>query len=119
MSPVRILIAALFVAALATPAVADDVLFENVRIFDGKSPALSAASNVLVKGNLIDTVSVAPIAADGVTRIDGKGRTLLTFKRSSQHLNQGDCDGHSKATITPVWTRAVAIAGATAGSGTN
>jgi putative transposase len=43
----------------------------------------------------------------------------LTFKRSSQHLNQRDCDGHSKATITPVWTRAVAIAGATAGSGTN
>ena len=43
----------------------------------------------------------------------------LTFKRSSQHLNQGGCDGHSKATITPVWTRAIAVAGATAGSGTN
>jgi putative transposase len=43
----------------------------------------------------------------------------LTFKRSSQHLNQGGCDGHSKATITPVWTRAVAVAGATTGSGTN
>jgi putative transposase len=38
----------------------------------------------------------------------------LTFKRSSQHPNHGDCDGHSKATITPVWTRAVAIAGSTA-----
>ena len=39
---------------------------------------------------------------------------FLTFKRSSQHPNHGDCDGHSKATITPVWTRAVAIAGSTA-----
>lgn len=29
------------------------VLFENVRIFDGKGNALSAASNVLVSGNKI------------------------------------------------------------------
>ena len=29
-------------------------LFQNVRIFDGKSAALSAPSNVLVKGNVIE-----------------------------------------------------------------
>src|ERR1700738_2627401 len=36
-------------------------LFQNVRIFDGKSAALSAPSNVLVKGNVIERISVDPI----------------------------------------------------------
>ena len=31
------------------------VLFQNVRIFDGKSDTLSAPSNVLVSGNKIET----------------------------------------------------------------
>jgi putative transposase len=39
------------------------------------------------------------------------------FKRSSQHLNEGGCDGHSKATITPFWTRAAAVTGTAASSG--
>lgn len=53
-------------------------LFQNVRIFDGKSAALSAPSNVLVKGNVIDSISTAAIAADpGVTVIAGGGRTLM------------------------------------------
>ena len=34
-------------------------LFQNVRIFDGKSAALSAPSNVLVKGNTIERISSA------------------------------------------------------------
>ena len=38
------------------------------------------------------------------------------FKRSSQHLNEGGCDGHSKATITPFWTGAVAVTGTAASS---
>ena len=40
------------------------------------------------------------------------------FKWSSQHLNQGGCDGHSKRRSTSVWTRAIAVARSTAGSGT-
>jgi imidazolonepropionase-like amidohydrolase len=53
-------------------------LFQNVRIFDGKSAALSAPSNVLVKGNVIERISAAPIAAEqGVTVIAGGGRTLM------------------------------------------
>ena len=53
-------------------------LFQNVRIFDGKSGALSAPSNVLVRGNLIERISTTPIAAEpGVTVIDGDGRTLM------------------------------------------
>ena len=39
------------------------------------------------------------------------------FKRSSQHLNEGGCDEHSKASITPVWTGAVAVTGAASSSG--
>jgi imidazolonepropionase-like amidohydrolase len=56
------------------------VLFQNVRIFDGKSDALSQPSNVLVRGNKIDKISTGPIAIDeiaGVTTIDGKGETLM------------------------------------------
>ncbi|HEU4986117.1 MAG TPA: amidohydrolase family protein, partial [Rhizobiaceae bacterium] len=41
-------LAATLVLGFCTTAGADDVLFENVRIFDGKGTALSAASNVLV-----------------------------------------------------------------------
>ena len=55
-------------------------LFENVRIFDGKSATLSAPSNVLVRGNKIETISSQPIAADrrADTRIiTGGGRTLM------------------------------------------
>jgi len=51
-------------------------LIRNVRIFDGKSGNLSAPSNVLVRGNRIERISTAPIAAYGVT-IDGGGRTLM------------------------------------------
>ncbi len=55
------------------------VLFQNVRIFDGKSAALSAPSNVLVRGNTIEKISIEPIPLDNadVTTIDGRGRTLM------------------------------------------
>src|ERR1700726_2814279 len=53
-------------------------LFENVRIFDGKGALLSAPSNVLIKGNIIERISTEPIAAEpGVTVVAGKGRTLM------------------------------------------
>ena len=55
-------------------------LFENVRIFDGKSATLSAPSNVLVRGNKIETVSTQPVPVDrrADTRIvAGGGRTLM------------------------------------------
>jgi hypothetical protein len=37
------------------------VLFENVRIFNGTSDRLSVSSQVLVVGNIIKTISTAPI----------------------------------------------------------
>jgi imidazolonepropionase-like amidohydrolase len=55
-------------------------LFQNVRIFDGKSAALSAPSNVLVRGNIIERISVTPIAVDAnadVRVIAAGGRVLM------------------------------------------
>jgi imidazolonepropionase-like amidohydrolase len=55
-------------------------LFQNVRIFDGRSTGLSAASNVLVRGNTIENISLSPIAVDanaGVRVIAGGGRVLM------------------------------------------
>ncbi len=55
-------------------------LFQNVRIFDGKSAALSAPSNVLVKGNTIERISTNPITVDTNTKvlvIAADGRVLM------------------------------------------
>ena len=55
-------------------------LFNNVRVFDGKGASLSELTNVLVRGNLIERISPAPIAVDRSATaaiIDGGGRTLM------------------------------------------
>ena len=54
-------------------------LFQNVRIFDGKSAALSPSSNVLVRGNTIDRISADPISVEGntVLVIEADGRVLM------------------------------------------
>ena len=67
-------------AASAQQSATGVTLFNNVRVFDGKSPSLSEPTNVLVRGNLIERISRAPIAVDrsATTRIiDGGGRTLM------------------------------------------
>lgn len=65
----------------APPAAEGSVtLFQNVRVFDGKTPTLSPPSNVLVRGNLIETISATPIAVDrraDTHIIEGGGRTLM------------------------------------------
>ncbi len=54
------------------------VLFQNVRIFDGKRDTLSASSNVLVRDNKIEKISSAALTADAQTVvIDGGGRALM------------------------------------------
>lgn len=56
------------------------VLFENVRVFDGKSGRLSGPSNVLVRNDRIESISTGPIATDRSARtlvINGGGRTLM------------------------------------------
>jgi imidazolonepropionase-like amidohydrolase len=55
-------------------------VFENVRIFDGKSPSLSAPSNVLIRGNIIERITTDQIPVDrrADTRIiSGGGRVLM------------------------------------------
>jgi len=62
----------------AAPAPRDAaILIENVRIFNGESPELSAPSSVLVRGNTIAQISRDKITADGARVIDGGGRTLM------------------------------------------
>jgi imidazolonepropionase-like amidohydrolase len=60
--------------------VSTGVVFENVRIFDGKSDGLSGPSHVLVIGNVIKAISSTPIADPANTtlqRIRADGRTLM------------------------------------------
>jgi imidazolonepropionase-like amidohydrolase len=53
-------------------------LFQNVRIFDGKSSVLSAPSNVLVRNHVIERVSINPITPDAnVSVIAGNGHVLM------------------------------------------
>jgi imidazolonepropionase-like amidohydrolase len=55
-------------------------LFQNVRIFNGKNAALSAPSNLLVRGNTIERISVSPITVERnaeVRVIAANGRVLM------------------------------------------
>lgn len=57
---------------------APEVLFRNVRIFDGKSAALSGPTAVLVRGNTIAAIGAGAIpAGPAVMIVDGGGRTLM------------------------------------------
>lgn len=56
------------------------VVFENVRIFDGRSSSLSEPAHVLVRGNKIDQISAAPLPNEMIGDamvIEGDGRTLM------------------------------------------
>lgn len=56
------------------------VLFENVRIFDGRSDHLSGPAHVLVVGNTIRRISTTPLSGEAgadVRVIAGEGRTLM------------------------------------------
>ena len=67
-------------APFATPASPQPTLFQNVRIFDGRSASLSAPSNVLVRGNTIARISSGPItveASANVRVIAANGRVLM------------------------------------------
>jgi imidazolonepropionase-like amidohydrolase len=67
-------------AQQAPPSDGNATLFQNVRVFDGRSPTLSAPSHVLVRGNTIAAVSAQPLPADrraGARIVEGGGRTLM------------------------------------------
>ncbi|BHH86087.1 metal-dependent hydrolase family protein [Desulforhopalus sp. 52FAK] len=67
-------------AQAAEPSAPKLTLISNVNIFDGKTEKLHQNMHVLVKDNLIETISSEPLAViqtDNVTMIDGGGRTLM------------------------------------------
>jgi len=56
------------------------VLFQNVRVFDGKSNELSSPTNVLVRGNKIEKITAENIPTDrsaDTTIVNGDGRILM------------------------------------------
>ncbi|MBX3240370.1 MAG: amidohydrolase family protein [Chitinophagaceae bacterium] len=56
------------------------ILFQNVKIFSGKSNALSGNMNVLIRDNKIEKISAVAIPVDGkanITIINGSGKTLM------------------------------------------
>lgn len=56
----------------------NQILFSNVRVFDGTSAQLSEPVNVLIKGNKIEKIDSKPIApSKNTTTINGKGKTLM------------------------------------------
>jgi imidazolonepropionase-like amidohydrolase len=62
-------------------------LFQNVRIFDGRSATLSAPSNVLVRGNTIARISTTPIAV-------GTNAELRVIAADGRVLMPGLIDAH-------------------------
>ncbi len=75
-----VICAGLSPAAHAQASPPASVIIENVRIFNGSTGQLSASTNVLVVGNRIESISIAPVPAPAgatVTRIAGGGRTLM------------------------------------------
>lgn len=57
---------------------APEVIFRDVRVFDGTSGGLSGPTAVLVRGNTIAAIGAGAIPANpAATVIDGKGRTLM------------------------------------------
>lgn len=66
---------------VASAAIAENItVFENVRVFDGKSERLTEPCNVLIHGNQIAKISVqalSPEETKDATIIYGGGRTLM------------------------------------------
>ena len=67
----------LMIAQTPAPSPApSEILFHNVRIFDGKAATLSAPTSVLVRGNKIAAIGEGA-QSSSATVIDGRGRTLM------------------------------------------
>jgi imidazolonepropionase-like amidohydrolase len=62
--------------ALAAQTDSSEILFRDVRVFDGRGPTLSAPTDVVVRGSTIAAIG-SPRASPGARVIEGKGRTLI------------------------------------------
>lgn len=71
------------------------ILFENVRVFDGTGSELSDPTNVLITGNMIDAIGPEVTAGGDATIISGDGRTLMP--------GLSDCHWHTlQAAVTNI-----------------
>jgi imidazolonepropionase-like amidohydrolase len=62
----------------SAPATSQEILFRDVRVFDGRSTALRGPTAVLVRGNRIAAIGASAVPTDpSATIIDGGGRTLM------------------------------------------
>ena len=66
-----------FGLAVAEEVPEDQVLFQNVNIFNGSDDKLYENHHVLIVGNRIAKISEDPIKATGAETIDGAGKTLM------------------------------------------
>jgi len=67
-----------FLAGLTAEPAAQEVLFRDVRVFDGRSTRLSIPTAVVVRGNQIAAIGAAAVpTGTSPTIIDGDGRTLM------------------------------------------
>jgi imidazolonepropionase-like amidohydrolase len=70
--------ACFFLSSFVTTYGQENILFENVQVFDGKSNSLTGPVNVWIEGNKIKSISSGPIPSnEGVTTIQGNGKTLM------------------------------------------
>jgi imidazolonepropionase-like amidohydrolase len=75
---VLVLLAVVAPSGRAAEPSTSEILFSNVRVFDGRSASLSGQTIVLVRGNKIAAIGAgAAPAHPAVTIIDGGGRTLM------------------------------------------
>ncbi len=77
----RSIITAAFALLLASTAAAQtpaEVLFRNVRVYDGKSDRLTAPISVLVRGNRVAAIGLDAVpSVTSAAIVEGAGRTLM------------------------------------------
>lgn len=73
---VAMFLAGLLAAPLMVRAAPAEVLFRDVRVFDGVGPALSPSTDVLVRDGVIAAIGAGAKSADA-TIVEGRGRTLI------------------------------------------
>lgn len=68
----------LFITISASSQETKSILFEKVRVFNGRSTAVSEPMYVLVNGNTIQKISAVPIdVATDAVKINGEGKVLM------------------------------------------
>jgi imidazolonepropionase-like amidohydrolase len=67
----------LLTSAMSVAQEPSEILFRNVRVFDGKSDSLTSPTSVLIRGNRIAEIGAEVSASSGATIVEGEGRTLM------------------------------------------